>query len=1307
LALRSTSGFPARRRLRETLSRLGAGSALCLVALAALSSGASAQVCQVTANTDAGAGSLRACVVAANGDPSIVQIQSTLPPADVIILSTAQIDVASSFLLNGDNAFAITNLNPMISSVFTLAGGNSVTVGSNVTILNQNFAEGLRILDGGNTFVLQGTIRGDGVGVYANGDGNVVDIAGRLEIGGPFSGNNAIRGFGLGNRFTISGDIVGIDGSGGIETSGNGTIIDVAGTISTTGDQARGIFASGANQQVSISGAITTNGLSATGALIQSLQPVAGTAVTLSGSITTLGNSSAGLGVYQSGNTIVILDGATITTSGSDSIGLTTSVADSKITLAGDISTSGANSSGADLQFPFVGNNTFDITASGSISTTNTNAHGISIGGGNRINVGGLIKTTGSNSRGILSGGGSNTVTVLAGGMIETTGVLADAIRLEGSGNTIMVAGNVTTRDQFTYGIFSQNGGNLIAVSGSMHSEGGNSGAIRSVAGNDRIRVSGAITVTAGRGISSLAGSNTIDLSGSIVSSGIADGAIDVTGGSNTINVSGSIVADSFQNEGIIARGANNRISISGSVETKGFQSFGVLLDGNGGSVDVAGNLTTTGQDSTAIYAVGTNNRISVAGTVATSFAATYAIYLQDASNSLVVTGTVSAAGAGSTAIATANGSNTIIVAGKVSATGSAISSGGGDRLELQPGYAITGNVLLAGSQLSLGGTGRDTFDLGRLDTQYTGYTTLDKRGASTWTLTGANAADWSLTEGTLLVQGSIGSVAASGGILGGTGRVAAAILDGGALAPGVDGVGTLTVTNNIAFSGGAGAGRYRVDIQGAASDLASIGGTATLTGGAVDVAFLPGGSISRRYTVLTAAGGLGGTTFTGVADNMAGVTTALSYDASNVYLDVALALNSLSGLSQNQAAVAAALDAYFMRTGSLPSALALLDADGLSRVSGEVASAAMGAGFQSAEHFTGLLSEPDLSGSAAASGEPLAYAMTGGKGGRLAKATGMADDGQPLSSRTALAALAGEPSAANAQGAFLSMSAAHGADAIDKAFASRWKAWGAAYGGSERIGGDPVVGSADTRSGVWGVASGASLAFEGGRVGFALGGGGSSFDLAGGLGSGRTTNFHAGLNAQATFGDAYLSGALTYGLHATRTSRSVAGDVLAGSFNGQTLSGRVESGYGFAYGATRLTPYAAVQATGYFLPGYVETSSLGGPFAVSHGAQSEFSARTELGARVSHTVGSITLTGRAAWAWNVANARSVNAGFQSLPGTSFTVNGARPARHALVLDAGLEGQLATNVTGKLSFTGEFSRNVTSVGAAAKISVRW
>ena len=56
--------------------------------------------------------------------------------------------------------------------------------------------------------------------------------------------------------------------------------------------------------------------------------------------------------------------------------------------------------------------------------------------------------------------------------------------------------------------------------------------------------------------------------------------------------------------------------------------------------------------------------------------------------------------------------------------------------------------------------------------------------------------------------------------------------------------------------------------------------GNAALTGGAVEATFLPTGTLQKRYTILNAAGGLGGTKFTGVTDNAPGIVTSLSYDA-------------------------------------------------------------------------------------------------------------------------------------------------------------------------------------------------------------------------------------------------------------------------------------------------------------------------------------------------------------------------------------------------------------------------------------------
>ncbi|MGD9915951.1 MAG: hypothetical protein AB7S80_17880 [Rhizobiaceae bacterium] len=80
--------------------------------------------------------------------------------------------------------------------------------------------------------------------------------------------------------------------------------------------------------------------------------------------------------------------------------------------------------------------------------------------------------------------------------------------------------------------------------------------------------------------------------------------------------------------------------------------------------------------------------------------------------------------------------------------------------------------------------------------------------------------------------------------------------------------------------------------------------------------------------------------------------------------------------------------------------------------------------------------------------------------------------------------------------------------------------------------------------------------------------------------------------------------------------------------------------------------------------------------------------------------------SGRAAWAWNAVNARAITAAFQALPGQTFTVNGARPARNSAPLDLGIEASFDNGLAAKLSFNGEFSRNVSSFGASARLCYR-
>ncbi|MGE0500695.1 MAG: autotransporter outer membrane beta-barrel domain-containing protein, partial [Rhizobiaceae bacterium] len=408
-----------------------------------------------------------------------------------------------------------------------------------------------------------------------------------------------------------------------------------------------------------------------------------------------------------------------------------------------------------------------------------------------------------------------------------------------------------------------------------------------------------------------------------------------------------------------------------------------------------------------------------------------------------------------------------------------------------------------------------------------------------------------------------------------------------------------------------------------------------------------------------------------------------------------------LLGLNGNQNAVAGAINGFFNANGGIPGAFVGLLPGQINQLTGEVATGAMGGGMGATSQFLNLIGDAGSGGAGGTGGDPLEYTAQEAVRADMARwKTG------PLSSLKALAALSGEAEDAAAKAAeTLALSSSH---AVDNAFATRWHLWGSAYGGGERVEGDAtVVGSADLSARTWGLASGITRNFDGGRIGLALGGAGTSFSLAGGLGSGNATSFNAGLHGTGYFGDGYVSAALAYGYHATRTSRAVPGDTLSARFGAQTFGGRLEAGYRLNLGGVALTPFAAAEATAYRLPGYTETSALGGPFALAYASQTETAIRTELGARTAITLGSnARLTGRAAWVWNADSARTVTAAFQALPGASFTINGAQPARHAALLEAGVEAAFG-NVTAKLTATGEFSRNVTSFGAQAKVGFSW
>ncbi len=801
-----------------------------------------------------------------------------------------------------------------------------------------------------------------------------------------------------------------------------------------------------------------------------------------------------------------------------------------------------------------------------------------------------------------------------------------------------------------------------------------------------------------GAGISTTAGGNVIAATGTI------------TGGNGGAGGDGGPAANGL--------GAPN----PGSGGNGGTGGAGVSAYG-GGSVTIeqgtvtGGNGGAGGNGGTNANSLGGNGGAGGAGVIATGDITVQA-------GASVTGGNGGAAGIGSAgspvtgaggAGIQASGGAMVTVAGTVtggmngtnSVRANAVSlTGGGNTLTLMSGYVLNGNAVSdgTGDRLALGGAANGSFDISTLDnaSTYRGFSSFEKTGSSVWTLTGTAtyANDIVVDEGTLVVNGSTASASSTivntGAVLSGTGTASAVQVNaGGTFAPGGGTPGSSMTVASLAFQPGA---FYGVNLNPSTSSFANVTGAATLGGATVAANFASASYVVKQYTILN-AGSISGAFNSTVVDTdlPSGFRTVLSYDASHVYLDLALAFVPPRGgsFSDNQSNVGHAIVNYFNSNGGIPLAFGSLNPQGLTQISGEIGGGAQQTNFQAATQFMTIMSDPGAPGRGGA----------GGAGG----AAGYADEAASASMADAGKAKSNDP-----RDAFASFTKAP----AQAPFVQRWSTWAMGYGGSQTTDGSAVAGTNTSSSNIYGVAVGADYSVSLDTVaGFALAGGGTNYSVVNG-GTGRSDMFQLGAFVRHDIGATYLTASAAYGWQDVTTDRyvTVAGvDYLSANFNTNSYSGRLELGHRFVqpwFGGLGVSPYAAVQATVFELPAYAERALSGAStFALSYSADTSIATRSELGLRTDKSFAFdgavLTLRGRAAWAHDFNPNSTVSATFQTLPGASFVVNGAALAHDAALTTAAAELNLMNGWSVAGTFEGEFSDVTRSYAGKGVVRYNW
>ena len=155
-----------------------------------------------------------------------------------------------------------------------------------------------------------------------------------------------------------------------------------------------------------------------------------------------------------------------------------------------------------------------------------------------------------------------------------------------------------------------------------------------------------------------------------------------------------------------------------------------------------------------------------------------------------------------------------------------------------------------------------------------------------------------------------------------------------------------------------------------------------------------------------------------------------------------------------------------------------------------------------------------------------------------------------------------------------------------------------------------------------------------------------------------------------------------------------------------------MESGYRYAIVLGGITPYAAVQAQSFRTPSLQRDRCQRRRLRIRlrwahrdrHPERARRALRSLAGADPTAV---LSLRARFAWAHDWVSDPTLAAVFQTLPGASFIVNGATPAKNSALASAGAELRLANGVSLLGKFDGDFASRSSTYAGTGTVRYSW